>query len=159
MFGETHFRWLFLIALLLAIIVLFWWQDFDGIGSSWRHRRAIRHRERLTGDEFCRRYYLDSEISSELVISFRQFHATFWGKDPELLRPTDDLLQANAGADFAEWSAEVERMFGVELPEETLPELKSFMPKLDWSFDGLLRFIDMMQRQKRHEDHTKCCEE
>jgi len=148
MFDEPTFRWLILAALVVGVALLVWWQDHDGIRSAWEYHRRIRARERLTGEEFYRRFYPDSDIPAELVVAVRDFHAAYWSEDPELLRPEDDLFQVNAGADSAGWVAEARARFGVTVPESATPELRAGLPALDGTFDSILRCIHVLQCQQ-----------
>jgi hypothetical protein len=153
MFDDPTFRWVFLAAVAVGVAVLFWWQDHDGIRSAWEYRRRIRTRERLTGEEFYRRFYAGSGIPAELVVAVRDFHAAYWGEDPELLRPEDDLFAVNAGADCAGWVAELRARFGVEVPESLPPELRAALPRLDQTFDTVLRCIHVLQAQQGRPNH------
>jgi hypothetical protein len=136
-FDSPYVHLAFVIVLGAGVALLFWWQDFDGIRSAWEYHRRCRTRERLTGEEFYRRFYQDSGLPPELVIGFRQFHADFWGEPPEVLRPEDDLFQVNAGADFAGWVAEAESLYGVVFPWEG----EGTYDMQDVTFDSLVRFI------------------
>ena len=147
MIDAPYFRWVFLAALVVGVAILFWWQDFDGIRSSWEYHRRIRQRERLTGEAFYGRFYAGSGIPSELVVAVRDFHASYWGEDPALLRPEDDLFAVNSGADCAGWEAEARARFGVAPPEQSMPELRVALPRLDSTFDTVLRCIDFLHRQ------------
>jgi hypothetical protein len=137
-FDDPYTVLAFVIALAVGVALLIWWQDFDGIHSTWEYRRLCRTRERLSGEEFFQRFYQASGIPPELVIGFRQFHADYWGEVPELLRPEDDLFRVNAGADFADWLAKTESLFGVVIRWETKASGYD-MP--DATFDSLLRLV------------------
>jgi|GEM_PF-5873648 len=149
MFDEPVSNWIFLAVIAVSVAVLFWWQDFDGIRSSWEYHRLVRKRERLAGGEFFRRFYVESGFSAELVVAIRDFHAGYWGEDPALLRPEDDLFRVNAGADYAGWVAEVEACFGVTVPESLTPELRAALPALEPTFDMVLRCIVALRDQQR----------
>lgn len=125
------------IIILVALALLFWRQDFDGIRSSREYHRRRHARESLSAQEFFYRFYRDSGLTPELVISFRQFHATYWAEDPELLRPEDDLFLINSGSDYAAWFAKITLLYEVEIPEKAREGEKI----RDRSFDSVLRFI------------------
>ncbi len=144
MFDDPIFVRTTLVFLAVGVCALFWWQDFDGIRSAWEYHRRIRRRPRLTGAEFYRRFYADSTIPAELVVAVRDFHASFWGENPELLRPEDDLLAVNAVADFAGWAAEVEDRFGVQITERVPPDLRAAFGTPDQTFDTLLKIIHLL---------------
>jgi hypothetical protein len=133
--------WSILLTLALGVAILFWWQDFDGIRSSWEYSRRIRTWERLSGAEFFRRYYYASGIPEELVVALRKFHASYWEEDPELLRPGDDLLRISSGADLVDWAARMHARFGVMVPESLPPELRAVLPRVDQSIDCLVRCV------------------
>lgn len=97
MFDDAAWHWALVAGLAVGVALLMWWQDHDGVRSSWVYHRRVRRRERLTGEEFCTRFYAGSGIPSDLVVAFRDFHAGFWGEDPALLRPEDNLFAVNAG--------------------------------------------------------------
>jgi hypothetical protein len=134
-------------AILLAMggALLFWWRDFEGMRSAWEYYRRIRQRLRLGSDEFYRRYYAASGIPADLVFAVRDFHASYFGEDPELLRPEDDLFAINAGIDCATWFAEARTRFGVIVPVTFTPELRAALPRLDQSFDTVVRCIHLLQ--------------
>jgi hypothetical protein len=139
---DPHARLLVFAVLTVAVAVLCWLLDHDGMRSSYQYHRLCRRRERLSGEEFYRRFYRGSGLPTELVIGFRDFHAGYWGEAPEVLRPEDDLFRVNAGADLAGWVAEVESLYGVAfrwVGAETYD-----MP--DVTFDSMVRFIHREQQ-------------
>ncbi len=133
-----------LLTLLVGVAILSWWTDFDGIRSDWEYRRRIRSRERLGGHEFYHRFYQASGIPEELVVALRDFHASYWEEDPALLRPEDDLLQIHSGADFADYAAKMQALFGVLVPESLPPEVRAALPRVESTFDCLLRCVHLM---------------
>lgn len=143
---DEALRYLAFGFLAIGVVVLLWWQDFDGMRSSWEYHRRCRKRERVSGERFYSRFYQDGELPKELVIRFRDFHAGYWGEDPELLRPEDDLFQVNAGADVAEWVKQVEAQFGVAIRWETR---SSGYDMPDATFDSLLRFVNRERQALR----------
>ena len=139
---SAHIPLAFVIFLAVGLALLFWWQDFEGLRSSWEYNRRCLTRERLTGEEFYRRFYQCSGLPPELVIGFRQFHADYWNEVPELLRPEDDLFQVNAGADFTDWVVKVEALYGAVFRREG----KETYDMPDATFDSMVRFIHRNRR-------------
>ncbi len=154
MFDDPTFRWVFAAALLVGVAILFWWQDFDGIRSSWDYHRRIRTRERLTGEEFYHRFYAHSDIPAELVIAVRDFHASYWGENPELLRPEDDLFAVNAEADFVGWVNEARARFGVILSDGAQVDLRAALPRRDATFDTVLWCIHSLKCQQNRPNQS-----
>jgi hypothetical protein len=152
MFDIPDLRWVIVALLVIGVWLIFWWQDFEGMQSAWEYHRRIRRRERLDNVEFYRRYYATSGIPAELVIAVRDFHASYFGEDPELLRPEDDLFAINAGIDCATWFAEVRTRFGVIVPETFTPELRAALPRLDRTFDSVVRSICSARQTPRKKD-------
>ncbi|QJW98736.1 hypothetical protein [Frigoriglobus tundricola] len=149
MFDDPAFYWIVMAGLAVGVALLTWWQDFDGIRSDREYQHRTRKRERLTGAEFFTRFYAESGIPAELVVAFRDFHAGYWGEEPALLRPEDDLFRVHAGADCAGWAAEVQTRFGVVVPERVPPELWAVVPVHEPTFDTVLRYIRAVRDLQR----------
>jgi hypothetical protein len=129
-----------------AIYAVMWWEDFEGIRSSFEYHRLCRERESLSATEFFDRHYRDSGIAADLVTAVRDFHATFFGEDPGLLRPEDDLFQINSGLDCSEWFDEIRDRFQVEFPQKVPPKMEAQLPKVDASFETVLRCIHLLRQ-------------
>ncbi|MFO0876105.1 MAG: hypothetical protein U0840_01930 [Gemmataceae bacterium] len=118
-----------------------WREDFDGMRSSWEYHRRCRSREALDGATFFARYYAESGLPREVVVDFRDFHATYWGEDPARLRPEDDLLRVNSGADCTDWVQTMGQRYGLALPEPLPRDLTAVLPVTEPTFDALVRCL------------------
>jgi hypothetical protein len=156
MFDDAVFRWILLAVIAVGVAILLWWQDFDGMRSAWEYHRRIRTRERLTGDEFYRRFYAGSGMPADLIVAVRDFHASHWGENPELLRPEDDLFAVNAGLDCAEWVREAKARFGVTLSEGATVDLRAALPKKEATFDTVLLCIHALRNQPKQAEPSRC---
>jgi hypothetical protein len=134
---------------IVGIYYLFWWQDFEGMRSTFEYHQKIRKRERLSGEAFYQRFYADSGLPPDLVVAVRDFYASYWEEDPELLYPEDDLLICNSGVDLVDWANKAEKLFGVVIPEDLPPEIRDNLPRVDQTFDTFVRYIHLAQNQQK----------
>jgi hypothetical protein len=128
-------------ALGILVAWVMWREDFDGMRSAWEYHRRCRTRERLDGATFFARYYAGSGLPRELVVDFRDFHASYWGEDPARLRPEDDLLRVNSGVDCTDWVQAMDRRYGLALPERLPCDLTAVLPVTEPTFDALVRCL------------------
>jgi hypothetical protein len=117
------------------IIWLMWREDFDGIASECRYRRALKLRDALTAHEFYGRFYERAGIDSEIVSRLLVVIADFYQVDATTIRPEDNLPAIDGHACDDELVDRLEQEFRIQVPMDD-------WPGIDGSFDSLVRYID-----------------
>lgn len=125
---------LLLFAALAAVIWLaMWYEDFDGMRSSWRFYREVKKRSPLEFEEFYREFYAGSGVDEQIVRRMLEVHGGFASVKPERIRPDDNFARV-FDLPFDEVLQDIEEEFAIRFRDEDLPNL-------DGSFDSLVRYV------------------
>lgn len=117
-----------------VIYWLMWCEDFDGIASTGRYRRALKSRKPLSPKEFYQEFYSEAGIDRGLVERFLNLTAEFWTVDRSMIRPEDNFCAMN-GHDFDdEFIEKLKAEFAVELSDQD-------RSGVDGSFDSIVRWV------------------